>query len=111
MQASFWQSVQRLWCRHPRTIITSKTTTMPAHRLCEACGWREPLEPSMPKGTRTWDSSRDEARYAQEKQRRLAFEEQHQRVVALRTTPTPRGVRAGRGRDLTVVPAMKQLAG
>lgn len=111
MQASFWQSVRKLWCRHPRTIITSKTITMPAHRVCEACGWREPLQPSMPHGTRTWDSSRDEARYAQEKQRRIAFEEQHQRVVALRTTPTPRPVRAGRGRDLTVVANMKQLAG
>jgi hypothetical protein len=111
MQSSLWQSVQRLWCRHPRTIITSKTESMPAHRVCEACGWREPVQASMPHGTRTWDSSRDEARYTQEKLRREAFEEQRQRIVALRTTPTPRPSRAGRARELTVVANLKQLAG
>jgi len=110
MQSSLWQSVQKLWCRHPRTTTTVKTNSMPAHHVCEACGWREPVQAHMPHATRTWDSSRDDARFTQEKQRRLAYEEQRLRAVALRATPTPRPVRSGRGRDLSVV--MKQpLAG
>jgi hypothetical protein len=91
-----WQSLRHLWCRHRETFTTPKTDSMPAHLVCQACGWREPIIASMPQGTRTWDSSRDEARYQLEKKRREAFEEQRQMVMAKLAMPAPR-----RGRRTT----------
>jgi hypothetical protein len=91
-----WQSIRHLWCRHGETFTTPKTDTMPAHLVCRACGWREPVIASMPQGTRTWDSSRDEARYQLEKKRREAFEEQRQMVMAKLAMPAQR-----RGRRTT----------
>jgi hypothetical protein len=95
--AGLWQSIRHLWCRHPETVTTPKTNGMPAHMVCQACGWREPIIASTPQGTRTWDSSRDEARYQLEKKRREAFEEQRQMVMAKLAMPAPRrGRRAAR---------------
>ena len=68
--AGVWRSLRNLWCRHRETITTPKTPTMPAHIVCQSCGWREPVLASVPQGTRTWDSSRDEERYQREKKRR-----------------------------------------
>jgi hypothetical protein len=97
--AGFWQSLKHLWCRHPETITTPKTETMPAHIVCQSCGWREPVLASMPQGTRTWDSSRDETRYQLEKKRRAAVEEQRQLVMAKLATPNPRRTRRVRATD------------
>jgi hypothetical protein len=95
-----WQSIKHLWCRHTTTLITPKTDTMPAHVVCQSCGWREPvLASAPPQGTRTWDSSRDEARYQIEKKRREAVEEQRQMVMARLATPTPRRARRSRTSD------------
>ena len=82
-----WRSLTHLWCRHPETTITPKTGAMPAHVVCQSCGWREPLMASVPLGTRTWDSSRDEARYHREKRRRALIEDQKQLVIAQLATP------------------------
>lgn len=60
---------------------------MPAHVVCDVCGWREPVMAATPKGTRTWDSSRDEARYQREKMRRDAVEAQRHQVTARRAAP------------------------
>jgi hypothetical protein len=66
----FWPSLRRLWCRHERIVQTERTLAMPAHVVCLACGWREPVPVARPIATRTWDSTRDAARYAWQKQRR-----------------------------------------
>jgi hypothetical protein len=55
---------------------------MPAHVVCRSCGWREPVDVTMPKATSTWDSTRDHARYEREKRRRLAIEQQKQVALA-----------------------------
>src|SRR5262245_48527742 len=81
-----WRSLRQLWCRHPHTVITPKTADMPAHVVCESCGWREPVIASTPRGTRTWDSSRDERRYEREKERRSVAEEQR-RIAIARLSP------------------------
>jgi hypothetical protein len=84
---------------------------MPAHRVCDACGWREPVQPTLPHGTRTWDVSRDDARYAREKRRRDVYEEQRLRAVAMRATPAPAPMRQTRTHDLTVVAMKQSMAG
>jgi len=94
--STLWRSLRHLWCRHRETAITPKVDGMPAHVVCTSCGWREPVLATMPQGTRTWDSSRDEARYQLEKKRRTAFEEQRQLVMAKLATPAPRRPRRGR---------------
>jgi hypothetical protein len=80
--ATMWRLLRYLWCRHRQTIVTPKTTLMPAHTVCQSCGWREPVEAHLPKATSTWDSTRDEARYEREKRRRLAIEQQKQSALA-----------------------------
>lgn len=85
--SNLWRSIRNLWCQHHQTVTTPKTDRMPAHVVCESCGWREPVLASVPQGTRTWDSSRDEERYQREKKRRAVVEEQLQSVVARRATP------------------------
>lgn len=92
-----WQSLRALWCSHQDTFVTAKTSAMPAHAVCASCGWREPVAATMPQGTRTWDSSRDEERYQREKKRRTVVEEQLQSAVARRATPGT-SPRASRGR-------------
>ena len=64
---------------------------MPAHTVCLACGWREPVQPAIPHAVRTWDSTRDEVRYQLEKKRRAAIE--HQRLLAEARMATPARVR------------------
>jgi anaerobic selenocysteine-containing dehydrogenase len=91
-----WSSLKLLWCRHRDTATTPKAPGMPAHIVCRSCGWREPLLASVPQGTRTWDSTRDEARYQLEKRRREAVEAQRQMVVARLATPAPRRFRRPR---------------
>lgn len=94
-----WRSLRNLWCRHRETITTPKTATMPAHLVCQTCGWREPVLATRPQGTRTWDSSRDEERYQREKKRREAIAEQRQTVEARLAIPTaPRASRRPRAR-------------
>jgi hypothetical protein len=64
---------------------------------------------SAPLATRTWDSSRDEARYQLEKRRRIAVEEQRQQVMARLAGPTPRRprrTRSDRGTLLHMQPAV-----
>lgn len=109
---SFWRSIRNLWCSHRRTIVTPKTAGMPAHVVCQSCGWREPVLAAAPQATRTWDSSRDEERYEREKKRRAAVEEQMQSVIAQRATPEParRTVRRPRTRRGNVV-EMKRAVG
>ena len=94
-----WRSVRHLWCRHANTTITAKTLAMPAHVVCEDCGWREPVRAALPQGTRTWDSSRDDARYEREKRRRLALEQQRQVVHAQSALPSAREPRGRRTSD------------
>jgi len=84
---------------------------MPAHIVCESCGWREPILAEAPQGTRTWDSSRDEARYQLEKKRRAAVEEQRQMVMARLATPAPRRPRRGRSHDRGNLLHMKTAVG
>jgi hypothetical protein len=86
---SLWRTLRLAWCRHKDTVIVAKTATMPAHVVCKSCGWREPVAPKAPIGTRTWDSTRDEHRYEREKKRRVAVEEQKQEVIAQLAAPTP----------------------
>jgi hypothetical protein len=109
--AGLWKSIKHLWCRHSRTITTPKTDTMPAHVVCQSCGWREPVLAPAPQGTRTWDSSRDEARYQLEKKRRAALEEQRQLVVAKLATPNPRRPRRTRAGDSSNLLHMKPAIG
>ena len=104
-----WRSIKYLWCRHTNTTTTPRSGTMPAHLVCQSCGWREPIAASAPHATRTWDSTRDEARYQLEKKRRLAAEEQRQQVMARLASPTPRRPRrprSGRGTLLHMKPAV-----
>jgi hypothetical protein len=82
-----WRALKHLWCRHASTIITAKTDDMPAHVVCQSCGWREPVMADTPQGTRTWDSSRDEARYQLEKKRRAAAERRRAKVIAQGAVP------------------------
>lgn len=89
----------------------AKTADMPAHTVCESCGWREPVMAVVPRGTRTWDSTRDEARYLREKERRIAAEAQRQFATVLRAAPAPRALRLGRERDLNLVGVKRPLAG
>lgn len=104
-----WRSLRALWCSHSEMFHTAKTDTMPAHVVCASCGWREPVLAAAPRGTRTWDSSRDEARYQREKKRRASVEEQLQNVVARRAAP---GVADRRGRTRrTNVLEMKRVVG
>jgi hypothetical protein len=85
---TLWRSIRHLWCRHRETVVTPKVNGMPAHVVCQKCGWREPLMASAPpRATRTWDSSRDEERYQREKKRREAVEAQRQQVIARLATP------------------------
>ncbi|HWB30436.1 MAG TPA: hypothetical protein VG736_08045 [Vicinamibacterales bacterium] len=108
---TLWRSLRRFWCRHRHTVITPKTGGMPAHVVCASCGWREPVMASAPQATRTWDSTRDEARYEREKQRRIAAEAQRQIAVALRATPNPRVARPRREREINLVDLKRPLAG
>ena len=100
---SVWHSVRRLWCSHRNTTTTTRTATMPAHVVCRSCGWREPVLAPAPQGTRTWDSSRDEARYQLEKKRREAVEEQRQQVMARLAAPTTRRPRRARTQGATLL--------
>ncbi|MCC7010041.1 MAG: hypothetical protein IT184_14635 [Acidobacteria bacterium] len=83
--------------------MTPKTADMPAHIVCRSCGWREPVIPGAPIGTRTWDSSRDEYRYLREKKRRAALDEQKQDVLARSTSPAPVAVTPRRRRRSNVI--------
>ena len=78
LELGFWSAIRGLWCRHPRTYQTNRTATMPPHVVCLSCGWREPVEVARPTATRTWDSSRDAARYERQKRRREALERRMQ---------------------------------
>lgn len=106
--AGLLKSLRHLWCRHRSTITTAKTDHMPAHVVCQSCGWREPLMASVPQGTRTWDSSRDEARYQMEKRRRTTLEEQRQLAVARFASPEEPRSRTRRSRHtlLHMTPAV-----
>jgi hypothetical protein len=94
-----WRALRHLWCQHRETVVTPKTQTMPAHVVCRACGWREPVMASTPKGTRTWDSTRDEDRYEREKQRRVAAEQQRQMAVSQLAVPVAKAARPRRSRQ------------
>jgi len=105
---SLWRSMRRLWCSHSRTIVTPRTDLMPPHVVCQLCGWREPAPTTPPQGVRTWDSSRDEARYARDKRRRAALELQRQEAVARLAVPPPEVVKPRRGRKDNIVVQMKR---
>lgn len=105
LRRTILQTVRSLWCRHRRTVTTPKTPDMPAHAVCLSCGWREPLLPAAPQGTRTWDLSRDEKRYRLEKRRRERIEQQRLAAEAQLTLPAPvRPVRRTAPGRATVVP-------
>lgn len=93
--AGLWRTLKHLWCRHRDTITTPKRLDMPAHVVCRSCGWREPVLAGAPAATRTWDSSRDEARYQLEKKRRTELEHQRQLMISRLATP---GAEPGRRR-------------
>ena len=101
------QTVRSFWCRHPRVVTTEKAPGMPAHTVCVACGWREPVAPAVPQGVRTWDSTRDEARYQLEKKRRAMIEHQRQLAEARMATPprTRRSTREQTGNVVRLQPA------
>jgi hypothetical protein len=86
----FLASIRSIWCRHRKTVTVPKSPGMPAHTVCVSCGWREPVLPATPRGTRTWDSSRDEARYLEQKRQREAIEARQQLVTAARAVPLAR---------------------
>lgn len=102
-EQTLWQSVRSLWCRHSQTIVTPRTALMPPHVVCQTCGWREPAETHRPQGVRTWDSSRDEARYLREKRRRAALESRKQSVASQLAAPQPKPAKARRARKENVV--------
>lgn len=104
-------SVRRLWCRHAETVVTPRVPDMPAHVVCVACGWREPLVASAPRATRTWDSSRDEARYEQEKKRRTELEGRRQMLIAETALSTKRPVMARRRVRANNVFELKRVSG
>jgi hypothetical protein len=104
LPVTLWRSLRYLWCTHRRTTVTPKTDLMPAHVVCDACGWREPvIATAPPKATRTWDSTRDEARYEREKRRRLAIEQQKQSAMAQWGVSAPTPIRPRRARRGTVI--------
>jgi hypothetical protein len=105
-----WRSLKHLWCRHSSTIITAKTDGMPAHVVCQSCGWREPVMADTPQGTRTWDSSRDEARYQSEKKRRTAAERRRAKVIAQGAVPATTRTSRTRQKAGTLL-HMKRAAG
>jgi hypothetical protein len=106
-----WRLVKALWCRHTETAVTPKTdSSMPAHLVCQSCGWREPVVASVPRGTRTWDSSRDEARYEREKRRRAQMEVQKQEAIAQWAAPAERTPKPRRLRRSNLV-EMKRVVG
>jgi hypothetical protein len=75
---------------------------MPPHTVCLTCGWREPVDAASPVGTRTWDSTRDEARYEREKQRRAKAE--LERTLLARDMAQPLSkIRKGRRRQSNVI--------
>jgi Zn ribbon nucleic-acid-binding protein len=100
---TLWRSITHLWCRHRDTIVTPKTDGMPAHLECVRCGWREPVLSAAPRGVRTWDSSRDEARYEREKKRRAQLEEQRLIAMAQLSVPQSRMTRPRRARRGNIV--------
>jgi hypothetical protein len=102
-EPSLWRAVKHLWCKHQNTFRTQKTDTMPAHVVCRSCGWREPVIANQPVGTRTWDSSRDEARYERDKKRREAIATQKQSVEAQLAAPSSRDTRPRPGRVTNVL--------
>ncbi len=110
VSSGVWQSIKYLWCRHTHTTVTPKRDGMPAHVVCQSCGWREPIMAAMPLATRTWDSSRDEERYQFEKRRRVALEQQRQIVMAKHAAPTARRPRRPRAPVSNIFP-MKPAAG
>jgi hypothetical protein len=75
---------------------------MPAHQICRSCGWREPVVPSRPQATRTWDSSRDADRYEFVKKRRDTLLHQRQAAVAELSVPAPKVHRPRRRRGNVV---------
>ena len=102
--STIWRSLLRhLWCQHPHTTLTEKSDTMPAHRVCDDCGWREAATAVLPRATSTWDSTRDEDRYEREKKRRNTIESQRRAAHAQLATPGARPVRARRSRQDNVV--------
>ena len=107
---TLWRTLRQYWCRHRFTIITPKTDAMPAHTVCQSCGWREPIIGARPTATRTWDSTRDDARYEREKKRRAAAEHQRQLALAQLATPGESLNRPKRTRQTNVV-EMKRAAG
>ena len=110
MHDSFWRAFRQSWCRHGRTTYIPKTKDMPAHRVCDTCGWREAIVATRPPvAARTWDSTRDERRYERDKQRRLAIEKRRLSVIALRATPATPPARTSHERALKIV-TMKQSA-
>lgn len=101
---SLWQSIAHLWCRHRETVMIPKREGMPAHIECVSCGWREPVIAGRPQGVRTWDSTRDEARYEREKKRRAQADEQRRLLaVASLSALDARPARTRRGRRGNVV--------
>ncbi|MEO8070449.1 MAG: hypothetical protein ABI652_03535 [Acidobacteriota bacterium] len=106
---NFFLRLRRLWCRHEHTVVTAKTEAMPAHVVCEDCGWREPVMAASPKATRSWDSTRDEARYEREKKRRLAAEQRRLVATAVRTSPASES-ESKRGRRTNVVEIKRNIA-
>lgn len=106
-----WRALRLMWCRHRKTFVTAKTDLMPAHVVCEACGWREPLIAATPKATRTWDSTRDEARYEREKKRRAVSEEQKLQAIAQLSSPAAKTGRPRRSRRGNIVELKRVVGG
>jgi hypothetical protein len=102
-ETTVWQSLRRLWCQHRRTATIPKTAAMPAHVVCQSCGWREPVIGARPTATRTWDSTRDEVRYEREKKRREAVEQQRLLAMAQLAAPVQKPARPRRSRRGNVV--------
>jgi len=76
---------------------------MPPHTVCLACGFRTPVSATLPQGTRTWDSSRDEERYEREKRRRQAIDVKKQAAASQLSAPAARAVRAKREQHDNVI--------
>jgi len=112
MHDSFWRALRQSWCRHDRTTVIAKTADMPAHEVCDACGWREAVIASAPPvAARTWDSTRDERRYARDKQRRLTLEKRRQTAIVQLATPATPQPRISHERALKIVTMKKSAAG
>ena len=82
---------------------------MPAHTVCLACGYRAPVAATLPQGTRTWDSSRDEERYEREKRRRQAIEVKKQAAASQMAVPG-RAARAKREQHDNVIDISRRQA-